>query len=326
MRARLAYILAASHSGSTLLSMLLGSHPQIATIGEMKLSAKAMGDLNRYRCSCGTLIRECRFWRLIKEGMAARGFDFDLACARTDYCAARSPYARRLLGPMHKGRFLETIRDAALGLSPAWRRHLAETHRRNVALASTVCEIAKAQFVVDSSKVGLRLKYLLRHPELDVKVIRLIRDGRAVALTYMDPGEFADAQDTDSRAGGMGGDRKGERLSMREAAYEWRRCMEEAEHILRRLGESQWTEVRYEDVCASPGATLGRLHKFLDVTSDRQPKEFRSVEQHVIGNGMRLDTTSEVRQDERWREILTEHDLRVFAAAAGEVNHRYGYT
>jgi hypothetical protein len=33
---RLAYILAASHSGSTLLSMLLGSHPQIATVGEMK--------------------------------------------------------------------------------------------------------------------------------------------------------------------------------------------------------------------------------------------------------------------------------------------------
>ena len=80
---RLAYILAASHSGSTLLSMLLGSHPQIATIGEMNLSPKAMGDLNRYRCSCGALIRQCGFWQKVKEAMHHRGMAFDLACAGT---------------------------------------------------------------------------------------------------------------------------------------------------------------------------------------------------------------------------------------------------
>jgi hypothetical protein len=40
--------------------------------------------------------------------------------------------------------------------------------------------------LVDSSKVGIRLKYLLRIPEIDIRVIRVIRDGRAVALTYTD--------------------------------------------------------------------------------------------------------------------------------------------
>jgi hypothetical protein len=39
--------------------------------------------------------------------------------------------------------------------------------------------------VVDSSKIGIRLKYLLRNPGLDVRVIRDSR--RAVALTYTDP-------------------------------------------------------------------------------------------------------------------------------------------
>jgi len=322
---RLAYILAASHSGSTLLSMLLGSHPQIATIGEMNLSPRAMGDLDRYRCSCGQFIRQCAFWQRVSEGMARRGVEFDLACAGTDCRSVQSRYARRLLRPMHRGRAFERIRDVGLSLSPAWRGGLPQIHRRNAALASTVAELAGAQVVVDSSKVGLRLKYLLRNPELDVKVIRLVRDGRAVALTYMDPAGFADAGDPSKRAGGMGGDRAKERLSMSQAAYEWRRCMEEAEHVLQGLDRSRWMEVRYEDYCREPDVTLERLHRFLGVEPGRQPKEFRSVEQHVVGNGMRLDTTSEIRLDERWRSVLSNEQMQTFNSVADKMNRRYGY-
>lgn len=322
---QLAYVLAASHSGSTLLSMLLGSHPQIATIGEMNLSPQAMGDLDRYRCSCGQFIRQCGFWQRVPEAMRRRGVAFDLACAGTDYRSVQSPYARRLLRPMHRGKTAEGIRDLTLALSPAWRRQLPDIHKRNAALASTVAELAGAQVVVDSSKVGLRLKYLLRNPELDVRVIRLVRDGRAVALTYMDPAGFADASDPSKRAGGTGGDRRDEQLSMHQAAYEWRRCVDEAEHVLRGLDRSRWIEVRYEDYCSDPDAALERIHRFLSVEPGRQPKQFRSVEQHVVGNGMRLDTTSEIRLDERWREVLTEEDLRTFDAVAGQMNRKYGY-
>jgi len=322
---RLVYVLAASHSGSTLLSMLLGAHPQIATIGEMKMPAGAMGDLSRYRCSCGSLIQECCFWTQIKGGMAVRGFEFDLARAGTDYRMAPSLYVRCLLGPMHKGAVLEVVRDVALGLSPTWRKHMAMAHRRNAALASTVLEMTGAQTVVDSSKVGIRLKYLLRNPDLDVKVIRLIRDGRAVALTYMDPAGFADAKDPARRGGGMGGNREEERLTMAQAAYEWRRSVEEAEYILRYLPQSRWIEIRYEDYCREPESTLNRLHEFLGVEARGQPKQFRSAQQHVVGNGMRLDTTCEVCLDERWRKVLTEGDLKVFDRISGTANRRYGY-
>ena len=104
---RLAYILAASHSGSTLLSMLLGSHPQIATIGEMNLSPKAMGDLDHYRCSCGDLIRRCRFWEQVREGMVSRGFAFDLANVGTDYRSVKSCYAQREMPSAGRSGFLQ---------------------------------------------------------------------------------------------------------------------------------------------------------------------------------------------------------------------------
>lgn len=322
---KLAYILAASHSGSTLLSMLLGSHPRIATVGELKLSAKAMGDIDRYRCSCGEFILQCNFWQKIKESMATRGFEFDLVHAGTDYLTIESRYACRLLGPMHRGISLESFRDAALWLSPAWRTRLPEVHKRNAALVYTVSEITKSEIVIDSSKTALRLKYLLRNPELDVKVIRLIRDGRAVALTYTDPACFADATDPALRSGGSGGQREHERLAMAQAAYEWRRCNEEAEHILRHADKSQWIEIHYEELCKDMENTLSRLFEFLGLDPKKRTRDFRAVEYHVVGNGMRLDTTSEIRLDERWRESLTDQDLRVFDDVAGEMNKRYGY-
>lgn len=322
---QLAYLLAASHSGSTLLSMLLGAHRQVATIGEMSLPARAMGDLDRYRCSCGQFIRQCDFWQKVTEGMAQRGQAFDLADAGTDYRGVTSQYAGRLLQPMYRARGLEAMRDLALALSPTWRRRLPEIHRRNAALAAVVSQRTGAKVIVDSSKVALRLKYLLRNPDLDVKVVRLIRDGRAVALTYMDPAGFADAQDPEKRAGGAGGNRAGERLPMVQAAYEWRRCMEEAEHVVRGLDRTRWIELRYEDYCRDPDTTLGRVYEFLGVTPGDRPGDFRSVAQHVVGNGMRLDTTSEVRLDERWRDVLTPEQLRLFDTVAGKMNRRYGY-
>jgi len=323
---QLAYILAASHSGSTLLSMLLASHRRVATVGELKLSSGTMGAIGRYRCSCGALIRECGFWKKVKESMKARGFEFDLTSAGTDYGAAGSWYPRRLLAPMHGGRLFEHFRDTALGLSPAWRRQLARFHGRNAALAAAVTEIAGAKVVVDSSKTAVRLKYLLRNPELDVKVIRLIRDGRGVALTYMDPADYADAEDPSLRGGGSGGEREKERLSMTKAAYEWRRDNEEAEHVLRYLSKSQWIEVRYEELCKDLDNTLGRLFSFLGLDPGKRVRDFREVPNHVVGNGMRLDTTSQVTLDERWRSMLTKDDLKVFERAAGKLNRKYGYS
>jgi hypothetical protein len=319
----LAYILAASHSGSTLLAMLLNAHPEVCSVGELK--ATNLGDVERYRCSCGALIRQCRFWASVSQAMAERGIPFDITDARTDFRAGASAYARWLLGPLHRGRVLEGLRDAALAMSPSWHRGLRQVQQRNLTLVETVCELTGARVVVDSSKVALRLKYLLRNPDLDVRVVRLVRDGRAVALTYTDPATFADARDPSLRGGGCGGDRPGERLSLAQAARAWRRSNEEAKNLLATLDPSRWTSIRYEDLCVSPRDVLAGVFTFLGLDPGKAAADFRSVEHHVVGNGMRLDSTSEVRLDERWKSVLTEDDLQVFQAVAGDMNRRYGY-
>ena len=199
-------------------------------------------------------------------------------------------------------------------------------------MSEKVCSLAASltvrtgvQVVVDSSKIGIRLKYLLRRPDLDVRVIRMIRDGRGVALTYINPAEFADSRDARLRQGGMGGDRSTERLSMDAAAREWRRSNEEGDAIVAGLDRSRWTEVRYEELCAQPLATVQRLCPVLGIDPDRATLEFRSRPHHVVGNGMRLDTSERVELDERWRTALSAADLHTFEAVAGARNRALGY-
>jgi len=323
-KSRLVYILAASHSGSTLLAMLLASHPEICTVGELK--ATSLGDQDQYLCSCRRKILDCPFWIGIRQDMAERGFDFDIANAGTDIRSGASRYVRKLLRPLHRGPFVELARDFFLGLSPVWRKQLPHIQSLNANLMDCVLSRTGAHVIADSSKIGIRLKYLLANSMLDVKVIRLVRDGRGVALTYMDPATYADATDPNLRGGGRGGDREAERLTMAQAAYEWRRSNEEGAAIVQGLDPSNWRIVTYENLCTDTQETMQQLYEFLGVDPSHRIENFREGDQHVIGNGMRLDTSSEVRLNEEWRKVLSKDDLDIFQSVSGELSRRLGYT
>lgn len=322
--ARLAYIAASSHSGSTLLAMLLGAHPQACTVGELRLTNRF--DPNSYLCSCGQVLARCDFWNAVTAGMRARGADdFSPLDGGTALVNAPDAWSARLLAPLPRGPGMELMRDAALALSPAWRRSLRGSRRRVVDLLSVLHELTGSKVIVDSSKLPLRLKYLLPVREIETRVIRLIRDGRAVSLTYTDEWSFADASDPALRGGGTGTRRAPPRGDIAEAAREWRRSNEAADCVVARLPRDRWLLVRYEDVCADPQKELRRISEFLGLDPALVTLNFRSRVQHVIGNGMRLDRTEEIRADERWRQHLSTEDLAGFDRVAGALNRQYGY-
>jgi hypothetical protein len=67
------------------------------------------------------------------------------------------------------------------------------------------------------------------------------------------------------------------------------------------------------------------VHGFLGLPEDDAFNHFRSATHHVVGNGMRLDDSSEIRLDDRWRTHLTSADLRGFDRVAGKLNRSLGY-
>jgi hypothetical protein len=295
------YILGAGHSGSTLLAMLLGAHPRICTLGEVK--APRLGAPAVYRCSCGEGIVTCGFWQSLRRAVEARGVQLDFASGATDIRQAPTPYLRLLMKPLHRSRTLERLRNAALSLSPAWAPHVARFQALNTALAEAACGMTGADVFVDSSKTGLQLKHLLRTTDLDVKVIRLVRDGRGVSLSY----------------------RTAEGLTFAEGAYAWRRSNEEAAAIVTALPPDRWFDLRYEALCRDVESTMGALFGFIGV--ERLPFLTRAGAgaQHVLGNNNARLKTDEVRLDERWRRTLTAEELAAFDRVAGSLNVQLGY-
>ncbi len=302
MTTKLAFIMAPSHSGSTLLAMLLGSHPQATTIGDTGgTSCRKNPD---YRCSCGYKAQACPFWQRVIDQMASRGINVDVTDFGTRFEYPENRFIDRVLHAEHRGPMLETIRDSVLWLSTGWRRQYRTIAKRNVTLFETLNRVANSQILIDSSKHPHRVKFLLRIPDLEVKVIHLVRDGRGVAHTYI----------------------QGNGWSVEKSAVEWKRGILAAERLLARLHRSMWRQVRYEDLCSDPQEKLEKLCVFLNIDPSRVNMDFRSAGLHVFGNKMRLSGEQAVRLDNKWRTELTRSQISTIEHLAGRQLRRYGYT
>lgn len=296
----LVYIHSASHSGSTLLALQLARHPQVGTVGE--LSGTIYRAQPGYRCSCGSELVQCAFWQQVATAMRQRGFEYSATTAQTDIRNAPGALLRWLLKPLHRGPLLELLRDVGIALAPGGRAHLRGQQALKTALAESVVECIGKPVLIDSSKSGLQLKYHLRNPRLDVKVIWLVRDGRGVSLSIAR--------------------NQGETLP--RGAYDWRRTNEEAQAIARGLDPSRSIQVRYEELCTHPERTLAEVWKFVGV-APLSAQRLGAPPAHVLGHGSRLGGERRIQLNEKWRTELSAADLGSFEAVAGPLNRALGY-
>src|SRR5437867_1823222 len=223
------YIASPSFSGSTLLAMLLGGHPRIATIGEMKGGQE---DLSSYACSCGALFVKCPFWTRLIAALATRGFIYDLSDRRTmpAFRMPASPIADRFMRRPYGGATFELLRSLLFRSWPGCSRRLEHLRRYNEAFIDLVLQFYGASVFLDSSKDPVRISYLARIPSLQLYVLHLIRDGRGVANST----------------------RKHLGMSIHEASVEWRETHREIERVTRRFCHGRVLRVRYEDLCVDP--------------------------------------------------------------------------
>jgi len=299
--ADLVHIVAPSHSGSTLLTLLLAQHPDITTVGEMK--ANLVGEVSAYSCSCGNLIADCDFWNTVTERMAERGFDFDITRCSLHFRLPEHRIVDRLARMDHAGPCFERLREFALNRSAAWRQHHRHVCDGTAALIDTVCDLNDARVFVDSSKHPVRLRYLRGLSGYPLKAIHLIRDGRGVAHTYITQRGYA----------------------MDHAAHEWKRGHLSAERALARLEPSSWLRIHYEDLCREPDAVLARVLEFLALDPTRRPERWTDHIHHVVGNAIRLNFAGDIRVDDRWRREFDREQLDAFERRAGDLNRKYGY-
>lgn len=298
-RPRLVYIMAPSYSGSTLLTYLLAMHPRIATVGELK--ASAMGYIDAYHCSCGALLRECLFWKKVLHATEKKRMDFSLDFFGTHFRSATSCCDLLLRTGVRKKLF-ESIRTSAIKLYPSCHRQLLDIIEQNRCLIEIVKNIQNKDIFLDGSKDPNRIQYLLDAGHWDIKIIYFIRDGRGVTNSYM----------------------KHNDVSMEIAAKEWVIVHSEADRIAEQFSDRVKT-FHYEDLCSSPDDVLKEILRFVGLSGEGLNSDFRTVEHHILGNQMRMASTSNVRLDEKWKTELEPNDIETFNAIAGESNNVYGY-
>jgi hypothetical protein len=311
---RALYICSASRSGSTLTDMLLGGHPDVASLGEVNFLGKAiaLGE----GCSCNEKVCDCPAWSMvyerIREGqgidMLANPYAFRLWDARAVNKIDPTHQTRsRLLGILARKVWLET------------RERLPQELRRNVPLPGrlekalsnksvlyqTILDTWSKSLVVDSSKNAWEVVELYRRWPDRVKVVLLSRDGRGVYLSR--------------RKGG-----RDPHASVRGWVHYYRRALPLLEAS---LPSDALYRLRYEDLAADPEHTMRALCDFAGLPYAAEMLDLPHAVRHMVnGNDTRFAPQKGIRLDERWRNELTSEDLGYFTRHGGAaMNRRLGY-
>lgn len=294
----LIYIASDVRSGSTLLDLMLGSHSEISSVGEIQFLTdhfrkKGMGKTWDWKCTCGADFDDCPFWSKINSSVKQKTGD-DISDRETWARRVRQPFMYLMMpdflfNRVYKNKpFLSTGMDAA---HYCWE------------IVDSISEQTGNTVIVDSSKNAEQFRYLHRWRPSSVKIIHLIRDGRGVVHSKM------------TRAGD----------SSRKATKNWILENLKISLVKKIIRKNNQLTIRYEDICANPKQEIQKIFQFLGVSNE---DHFLSKEDrhNVCGSPHRFDWGNvEVSLDERWKSDLGSEDKKTFNKFGGWLNRIYGY-
>ena len=297
----LIYILSCGRSGSTLLDLLLGAHPNMWTLGEAEMLPWEL-QRDGLPCGCGQKMTACPFWQTVLPAIPLEG-RFHVGYFRDIHGWGRL-LRWELLGDLVKGR-----------VSPKWEEAVHEYGHRNLAYFQAVWEHVEQAYgrhllyLVDASKTPYRLFWLQMSGLFDIWVVHLVKDPRGFAYS----------------------------IGKEQPGTSWRRTMRAAgrwtvENLLfERLLHTSFPAdrqffLRYEDLARDPQGTLGHLGAWLGVPFPAHiVHDFREAPNHAVsGNPMRWQNTP-IFLDQRWRSALPRFHQHSVWLLTGWLARRYGY-
>jgi hypothetical protein len=304
--ARTLFVGGLGRSGSTLLELILAQHPDVCAIGEVvHLWERALG--GDERCGCGDRFTACAFWQRI--GAVAFGGWSNVD--REEVLALKSQVDRtRYVPRLARGR----LTGDQLAVVRRYADHYTRIYR-------AAAEVSGAQLVVDSSKHA-SLAFALRWAEdLDLRVVHLIRDSRAVAYSWAKQVRRPEVVDGEAYMPTFSPFTVSGLWTAQNAAFQ---LLASRGPVLR---------LRYEDFTADPRAAVRQVRAFAGLPDD--PTALRVLDDppvaplrihSIAGNPLRFsDAPIRVRRDDAWRAALPRRSRAVVSAATLPLRLRYGY-
>jgi hypothetical protein len=317
------YIMIASiwHSGSTLLTSLLGVHPRMTAVGEMDRLSLQFARSGRTdkpgRCGCGLRPQECPVWSAV--AMAVKeAYHVDLFTHPFDWTV--SDIGREKDLRWHAPISLVTresyklLRYADYYHLPGLNRlaDLFPTRRRWVAnrlfAAQVIKSVTAAGAVIDSSKERIDLSDIYRFGTGTIRIIFLTRQVHGAVW---------------SRVKRMKAKRDVERVTK-----QWVRINGQILHLLHRIPLQDWIHLTYEELCSKPVDVLQRSCAFLGFPYDPVMERFHDMDQHIIAGNNRTRSVKidAIREDLTWKEELTPAEVARISRIAGPMANKLGYS
>lgn len=307
MPIQVVYIGGAARSGSTLLARILAQAPGLVTVGEVRhlLQRGYFGLPEGVRCGCGEPLSECPFWTAVRREVIR-----ELPALELETVPA---LARRV----------DRIRYLPGMYSPWKTRRFASEYERFsmllLALYRAILAVSGARAVVDESK-DLSLLYLLaRRPEVDLRLVHLVRDCRGAAYSWMRRKRRPEL---------VGQEGYMRRYSPTFIAFDWWYRNATLDLVPPRARAR--VRLRYEDLISHPQAELDRLLDALDLPPTDGLVEDGAVELHddhlASGNPSRFQHGRiQLRLDNAWTTELSRSRRLWVTALTWPLLGRYGY-
>ena len=237
-RTTVVYLSGFGRSGSTLVERMLGAAPTWVNVGELVDLARSVARTDEL-CGCGEPFSRCPVWTRVGE-TAFGGWTTDVLdrLARVQRSAARQRHLPGLLAP----------RRAASGA-------LVELRNAYAAMYRAVAEVTGSTVVVDASKGPALGAALAGAPDVDLRMLNVVRDPRAVAWSWR---RHVDRPHATSGTDEMW------RIPVHRSAAQWSALQLEVEAIAY-AGRLPVARIRYEDLVSDPVRTLATATATLDV-------------------------------------------------------------
>jgi len=308
---RVVYLGGVGRSGSTLTERILGQLPGVCPVGElvhMWQRGVGMGE----RCGCGEAFPACGFW----QEVGAAAFD--------GWDNVDLEHFARLRAAVDRTRFIPLL--AIPTMHPSRRRLLDDYVSYYLKLYTAIRQVSGCSVIVDSSKHASLAFCLRSSAELDLRVIHLVRDSRAVAYSWsrkvLRPDTATPSYMATYTASG--------------AAWPWT-SQNAAMQLFARSG-TPTLRVRYEDLITATEATLARIATFAGLPATVGRLGFLGGDESgrwadldaahtASGNPMRFATGRiPIRLDEVWRTAMPTARRRTVTALTLPLLLHYGYS
>jgi hypothetical protein len=322
------HITGVGRSGSTILDIVLGSHPDVQSTGELTnllrtgwVGGDSLSRIERKKlrlpiCTCGKRLdipevenpdEACPFWASVRREWVQR------VDAQDDI--ERYPTLQR---EFERLRQLPRLLRERRGPSPRFQSYSRLTR----ALFEAISATSGKPVIVDSSKAPMRAFALSRVPGIDLRVVHIVRDVRGVISSRRKTFR------KDLRAG-IEWDHEGH-PAWRSAA-QWMVLNLLSEWVCAQVGPRSTVQLRHEDLSEAPRGELRKIEPLIgvdleDVAETASSGGTMRVGHNIGGNRVRKSESVTLQPDSReWRNTLSSREQRLSWALMGWLMRRYGY-